>query len=174
MGNLKDELLKKGLTDDRRARQMAHDEKARRNRLGKDAVEGERRAHEQELQAKEQARRETDRRREQERQKQEAARATRLGLAQMLRDRALTSGVRGPRRWHFVTRERRIPYLDVSDDAARRLEQGQIAICEVPDTAPEQFVLVPAEAAARLREGAPEYVLFLNPPGGGERRAPRD
>ncbi len=162
MGSLKDELLKKGLADDRRARQLAHDEKARRNRIGKDAVDDERRRTEEERVTKERERRETDRRREQERAKEDAARSALLGVAQMLRDHAQTRGVRGPKRFHFVTRERKIPYLDVSDDAARRLENGQLAICEIPGTAPETFVVVPAETAARVRETAPEYVLFQN------------
>ncbi len=169
MGNLKDELLKKGLADEKRARQMAHDEKARRNRLGKDAVADERERQAAERVARDQERRESDRRREAERQKDDAARTARRALVQILRDHALTRGLRGQRRWHFATRDRKLPFLELSDDVAKRLEGGQLAICEVPDSAPEEFVVVPAATAARVRETAADYVLFLNPPG-----APRE
>jgi hypothetical protein len=162
MGSLKDELLRKGLADDRRARQMAHDEKARRNRIGKDAVDEERRRQEEERVAHERERRDADRRRELERQKDDAARTALLGAAQMLRDHALTRGVRGPKRFHFVSRARKIPFLELSDDAARRLENGHLAICEIPGSRPEEFVVVSADTAQRLRETAPEYVLFQN------------
>ncbi len=162
MGNLKDELIRKGVADDKRARQMAHEEKARRNKLGAEAVQAERQHREQEIVAKEHSRKETDRRREQERQREDAARAARAGVAQLLRDHALTRGVRGPRRFYFVTRDKKMPFLEVSEDAGKKLETGALAICEVPDATPETFVLVPAETAGRVRQSAPELVLCLN------------
>ncbi len=162
MGNLKDELLRKGLADAKRARAVAHEEKARRSRLGDGAVAAEQLAAERDRATREQERRESDRRREQERQAAAAARSARAGVAQLLRERALTQGMRGNRRWHFVTRDRKIPFLELSDDAARRLENGLVAICEVPDSDPAAFVVVPADAAARVRESLADHVLFLN------------
>lgn len=162
MGSLKDELLKKGLADDKRARQLAHDEKARRNKLGKGAVDEERRRAEEDRLAKERGRRETDRAREAERTKEQAAKTARAALVQMIKDRAVTSGIRGPRRWHFVTRDRKAPFLEVSDEAGKQLEAGRLAICEIPGADPEQFVVVPGETALRVAETAPEYVRFHN------------
>jgi hypothetical protein len=165
VGDLKDELRKKGLADDRRARQLSHEEKARKNRLGREAVEDERRRQEEERLARERARREQDRRRELERQQDDAARAARHALAQLLRDHALTRGVRGPRRFYFVARDRKILFLDLADDAAKRLESGALAICETPNTDPAEFVLTPADIAARVLAAAPEFVVFHNAPG---------
>lgn len=162
MGSLKDQLLKAKLADDKRARQLAHEEKARRNKVGADAIADEKRRADDERQAKERERRDADRRREAERQQQEAARTALFGVAQMLREHAQTRGIRGPRRFHFVTRARLIPFMEVSDDTARRLEHGHLAICEVPGETPERFVVVDAETANRVREAAAEYVLFHN------------
>lgn len=162
MGSLRDQLVKSGIADDRRARQLAHDEKARRNKLGHDGRAAEQQAAEEERQAREARRREEDRRREAERAAEASARAALAGVAQLLRDHALTEGIKGPRRFHFVTAERRIPFLELSEDAARRLESGALAICALPGLQPEEFVVVAAEHARRARASSPGCVLFLN------------
>ncbi|MBP7147406.1 MAG: DUF2058 family protein [Acidobacteria bacterium] len=164
MGSLKDELVKKGVLDDKRARQLAHEERARRNRIGQDAVAGEKQHAEQERRAREEARRAADREREARRQQEQARHEGQSRLAQVVRDHALTQGVRGPRRFHFVARDGKIPFLDVSDEIGRKLEAGGAAICEVPGSAPAQFVVLPGETARKVREDGPEYVLFLNDP----------
>ena len=38
--------------------------------------------------------------------------------------------VRGQRRWYYCGRRGLVPYLELSDDAARQLEQGKAAIAE--------------------------------------------
>ncbi len=162
MSDLRDALKKAGLVDDKRARKIAHEEKARKNRLGKKGAAEERRRREEERLARERARREEDRKREAARRAEEERRQRLFQLAQLIRDHALTDGVRGNRRFHFVTRDRKIPFLEVSEEIARRLEHGQAAICEVPDSVPEEFVLVDAATARRVRETAPEYVLFFH------------
>ena len=37
---------------------------------------------------------------------------------------------RGPRRWYYVSRAGAVPYLEVSDEAMRELEQGNFAVAE--------------------------------------------
>lgn len=162
MGSLRDQLVKSGVADDKRARQLAHDEKARKNKLGHDGLAAQQNAAEAERHSRESRRRQEDRQREADRAAEAAARAAVAGVAQLLREHALTGGIRGPRRFHFVTAERRIPFLEVSDDAARRLEGGALAICALPGTQPEEWVVVPAELARRARETSPACVLFLN------------
>ena len=48
MGSLRDELIKKGLSSEKKARAVVHGEKARQTHLGPEAVEAERQAHEAE------------------------------------------------------------------------------------------------------------------------------
>lgn len=161
MGNLRDELIRKGLLDDKRARQMAHEERARRNKAGQETVAQEKQQQDQERRAREDARREGDRQREVARQAREQERQEGLRLDQMLRDHALVEGVRGPRRFHFVAPDRRIPYLDLSEEVARRLENGQLAICALSGAAGHEFVIVPAPTARRAAEANPASLLFL-------------
>ena len=162
MGSLRDQLVKTGLADDKRARQLAHDEKARKNRLGRDGITAEQHAAEEERRARDEARRAADRARETERLKEAGEHEKLARAAQMLRDHALRDGIKGPRRFHFVTRERKIPFLELSEDAAKRLEAGGAAICEVPGSAPEEFVVVASDIARRLGESHAECVLFLS------------
>ena len=162
MGSLRDQLVKTGLADEKRARQLAHDEKARKNKLGREGITAEQHAAEEERRARDETRRAADRAREAERQKEAGEHEKVARAAQMLRDHALRDGIKGPRRFHFVTRERKIPFLELSEDAAKRLEAGQAAICEVPGSAPEEFVVAAADVARRLKETHAGYVLFLN------------
>ncbi len=160
MGELRDELIKKGLVSDKKAKQLAHKERARKKRLGRDGVGAERRARADELLAQQLESREQDRKREAARRNEAGERETRAAVIQLISDHARRDGVKGPRRFHFVTRSGRIPFIEVSDEVARELEHGQLTVCELPGTSPESFVLLPAKYARRVRETAPEYLLF--------------
>ncbi|HHN73723.1 MAG TPA: DUF2058 family protein [Acidobacteria bacterium] len=161
MGNLRDELLKKGLVSEGRARELANRERARKKKLGKRAAADEKATLEQARARQEQARREADRRRELERLDQQAYAEVRARVAQLVGDHAICEGIRGPRKFHFVTRNQTILYLDLNDAAAGQLEDGRAAICEIPGTEPEVFRLVPARIAEKVREIDPTWVRFF-------------
>jgi hypothetical protein len=160
MGDLKDQLRKSGLVSDKRAKQVAHEERSRKKKLGRDATAREKEQQEAARREREKARRESDRQREQQRQQQEQAAEEQHRLAQLVESNAMRSGVRGPRRFHFVTRERSIPFLAINEQTAELLQRGHAAICEVPDTHPSEFVVIPNEAADRVRGLAPELIRF--------------
>ena len=61
-----------------------------------------------------------------------------------------------------MTREGKIPYLDVSDEIGRGLERGEFAICEMPGASPEEFVLLDAGHAQRVRAIDAGVVRFFN------------
>ena len=115
MADLKDQLRKSGLVSDKRAKQAAHEERSRKKKLGRDAAAREKEQQETERRLKERERREADRQREQQRQQREAEAQQHHRLLQLVEANAMRSGVRGPRRFHFVTRERSIPFLTLND-----------------------------------------------------------
>jgi hypothetical protein len=160
MGDLKDQLKKSGLVDDKHAKRVSHQEKARKKKIGQDAAAREREQQEAARRERERARREEDRQREQERRQREAEAEERHRLLQLIQTNAMRSGVRGPRRFHFVTREQRIPFLSLNDQTCELLERGHAAICEVPETEPAEFVVVSGETADRIRGLAPDLVRF--------------
>ena len=67
------------------------------------------------------------------------------------------------RRFYFVTRENKIPFLDLSDELTGRLEKGQAAIVEVPGDDVVDYTIVPRAVARRMQSVDPESVRFLNP-----------
>ncbi len=160
MGNLRDELIKKGVVSSKKAQQIAHKDRARKNKLGRRRVAEERSAQDSARRARETSQREEDRKRESVRRDEASQHEERHALIQLMRDHA-RHDLRGPRRFHFVTRSQRIPFLEVNEQAARSLEHGELAICELPDTDPEQFLILPAESARRVQASAAEFVLFF-------------
>lgn len=162
MADLRDALKRSGLVNDKQARKLAHEEKARKKKLGRKGLDEERAEKEAEARQKQAAQREQDRQRESAKLAKRKQREESAALAQIVRDHALTSGVMGARRFHFVTREGKIPYLDVADEIARGLERGELAICEMPGATPEEFVLLDARHARRVRAIDADVVRFFN------------
>lgn len=161
MGDLRDELIKKGLVSSRRAKELSHAEKARKKKLGKKQVKQLETRTRQQLLEREQARREADRQRETSRMGEQEQKELTHRLVQLLADHKLTGRVHGPRRFHFVSRKGTIPFLELNEQTAKGLENGEVAICDLPDSDPETFLLVPAEIARRARELDPDCVLFF-------------
>ncbi|UCF67963.1 MAG: DUF2058 family protein [Acidobacteriota bacterium] len=162
MGNLRDERVKKGVVDPKRARQAAHEQKARQKKLGPKAVAAERDQRQQDHQTARRQQREADRARAREQRQAELQREALAQAGQLTREHALSAGVRGPRRFHFVTREGKIPFLDVAEQIAERLRRGALAICQIPGTSPERFAIVPADVARKIAEINADLVLFHN------------
>ena len=161
MGDLRDELVKKGLVSSQRAKQLSHAEKARKKKLGKKEIKNLETRNQQQLREREQARREADRQREISRMGEQEQKELIHRLVQLLTDHKLTGRVHGPRRFYFVSRRSTIPFLELNEQTAKTLENGETAICDLPDTDPETFLLVPAEIARRARELDPGCVLFF-------------
>lgn len=67
----------------------------------------------------------------------------------------------GARRFHFITRRGRIPFLDVSDDLSFRLTNGLAAIVELPGEGPEEYSVVPRGLAIRLKAVDAQMVRFF-------------
>jgi RNA recognition motif-containing protein len=69
----------------------------------------------------------------------------------------------GARRFYFVTRDNKIPFLDLSDELTGRLEKGQAAIVEIPGDVVDDYTIVPRAVARQMQSVDPESVRFLNP-----------
>lgn len=166
MGSLRDELKKAGLLNDKDIRRVHQDEQQRKKDLGKEGVAEEERRQRNEAaeRAKAQAAKDRDlsRQRESERERKEAQARTRLGI-----HNAILKDIGGPRRFHFITRQQTIVFLEVAPEIARRLEAGELAIINRPseasgDFAGDDYAVVPRETARTVRELAPEAVRFWN------------
>lgn len=156
-GGLADAFVKGGVASDKEAR------KSRRERAGEDRELG--RAGVDERERRRLA--ELNQAAEQEKERQRAlAAAQREGaeaeaLVKTIRTHADTG--RGPRRWFFVTRDGRIPFLEVSDGASRLLSDGHAGIVESLGAFTQPHVVVAGrQALERLDQAEPELIRFWN------------
>jgi RNA recognition motif-containing protein len=84
-------------------------------------------------------------------------------IRNMVEDASLKETGFGARRFYFVTRENKIPFLDLSDELTGRLEKGQAAIVEVPGDDVDDYTIVPRSVARQMQTVDPESVRFMNP-----------
>lgn len=164
--SLRDQLLKAGLVDKKKARKVNRELKSQRKQAqGSKESKQERQAR----QARERAeRRERELAERQARQAEaEAAREAEL------RVRLLSSLVKtyqvhhrgGPQAfWHPSACGRFLHRLWLSESLAHDLRAGSLAVAWVGDDAadPDDYVLLRDRAALRIREVVPERVLFFN------------
>ncbi len=76
-------------------------------------------------------------------------------LKRMLQSFRLAGNTRGTRRWYWERRDGTIPYLEINEAVAAKLEQGLAAIAEDDEG---RSCLIDAEGARKLEEAAPEWV----------------
>jgi uncharacterized protein YaiL (DUF2058 family) len=91
-----------------------------------------------------------------------------LELDRKIRTRVLEAAVAqeaGSQVFYFVTRKGKARRLDLSEDQAKRLESGELAVVERPDPGQIEHALVPAAVALQLKELSEKVVRFLNLPG---------
>jgi len=174
MANFRDQLLKAGLVDkktkqqadtaDRRKRKKKKKKKKKKGE-GLSEADRQRQTYEARIVAEAQENRARAEARNQELKSKELAHRS----ADLVKTSALRDLKPGPRRFCFVSRQRKIRWLDLTAPLARKLELGLLAIVESTGDADEPHVLVPADIAERMEMLDPELVRFWNrEPGGPE------
>jgi len=97
-------------------------------------------------------------------------------LQEMIQGSNLKETGFGARRFYYVARDGRMPFLDISDDLTSRLEKGLAAVVEIPGDENGEVTIVPRAIAQQMKSVDPESVRFLNPDTSHEpprRRPPR-
>ena len=168
MNDLREKLLKAGVVDKKQVRQAKHQERVKRKEKGREMMEQEKKDRDAELEDRMEATRQEDREREGERQEESNNQDPVAQLLEIAQAGAVREGLFGNRRFHFVTRKGLIPFLEMSDDLAKRIELGGAAIAELPGEDVEKYIVITVQAAARMKEIDPESVRFW-----GEVREPR-
>ncbi len=165
MGSLKDQLRKANLISKKKAKQLAHEQRVKRKKLGKDGLEAEQQKLEEQRKLERQKERQRAREREAAQRREREEREARARLHDLVKN-AYISKCGGPRRFFFVTRDRKLPFLEVSDDMGRKLESGRCGIVEAPLGLASEFAIVPRDVAEKVWAIDRKAVLFLNGQGG--------
>lgn len=167
LGDLKSQLLKKGHVSQKQARRAAHQERLESKKVGHDEREAEEEAKRQARAVEADKKREADRERERERREAQARREEALRVVQIAETGRLVPEGRPNRRWYFISRDGRVPYLMVDDALGRRLENGSAALVESPHG---QFWAVSRETAGKLSDAEPDWIRCWH--SAGERARP--
>ena len=162
MQNLRDQLLKAKIID-RKSKKLA-DQEARttRKKKGYSAVVAEEAARQAAFDEKRDKLSKSARKREKKRQQALRAGEARHRMRQLVLDGVVPDNRGGPRRFYFVTRQGRIPYMQVADDLGRTLEAGGAAIVEVPLESSERFVIVTRDTVQRMGDDGTDFIRFWN------------
>jgi len=169
MGSLQEELMKARLVDKKQRKKAAHEKRLHKKAVGREGLEKEKKEKERRLQAEAEAKRARDRQIDEERKKA-LAEASSVNRVKSLIAGATLQGFGGMRRFCYVNRKNRVPFLEVSDDAARRLTRGELAIIESADGT---VGLVPGQAAREIVELDSDAIRFWNRGGGPAPANPR-
>lgn len=165
MGSLQEELMKAKLVDKKQRKKAAHEKRVHKSKVGREGLEQEKREKAARQKARQQEKRARDRRLDAEREKAREAEGGENRLRSLLAGATL-QGFGGPRRFCYVNRRNRVPFVEVSDDAAARLVRGELAIVESADG---KVGLVPGPAAREIAELDADSVRFWNRDGGPRR-----
>lgn len=151
MSSFADELMKAGLINKKKAKQLKHEQRVDRKENKGSTFQEEQQKAEQERKEKERLQKEEERKRREQKEKQDRLR----NLAQ-----ANKINTSGPIRHYFVTRDQKILYLEVHSEMNNQLIRGTHAIVEVFQT--NEHVIVPRAIAQKMGEVDLETVRFLN------------
>lgn len=133
----------------KQAKSAERDSNKKRRQKG---ARGARRDQQQRQKKHEQARQEQaarDRERSRVKRSAEEEKALALQIGQIVSSNLVEGKTGGRRRWYFVSRQGRVPCMELNDGAAGQLESGAAAIVESPDG---RVSLVTAAGARRIDE----------------------
>jgi hypothetical protein len=161
LGGLADAFVKAGVASEKSARGARRERASEDRELGREGLE--RRQAERERELAHRRAEEADRERTLAAQRREAGETERL--RSLVAAHAETA--RGPRRWFFVARDGRIPFVEVSDAVARQLADGHAGVVENPgEGADEHLVVAGRQALTAIEQAEPALVRFWNKDGG--------
>jgi uncharacterized protein YaiL (DUF2058 family) len=159
--DLRDKLLKAGLVDKKTKKRADHRARIKRTEAKKKGVDEEKEEEKKarEYEEKEEKRRRQDKERERARQQKQLKRDKKYQALDVLQARMFLPKSSGPVAFHFVSRSGGIRKLQVTTGIARDLDNGQLAIAQLPGG--ERFGLVRRDVAEQLLADDPSLVRFF-------------
>ncbi|BES69122.1 DUF2058 family protein [Marinobacter nanhaiticus D15-8W] len=154
--SLQDQLLQAGLADDKKVRQVRQEKrKARKQNKPVDADAEARRKQAEQAKAEKVAR---DREINRQRQEQQARQAKQAQVRQLVEHHAVSRS-KGETAYQFVV-GKKVHKIYVGAEQADQLARGRLAIVALG----EDFHIIPAEAAGKIRERDSEIPIIQHDP----------
>jgi uncharacterized protein YaiL (DUF2058 family) len=156
--NLRDQLKKANLISEKKAKQLAHEQRVERKEKGREQLEQDADARKEEvehLRAEERART----RKEQEALDRERKRREEESAVDQLVAASKKPGP-GAVKFYFATADGALPWLELSSREAQEVRAGQLCVVRSGPSGTHTYRLLPVEAARRVHRLRPEAVAF--------------
>lgn len=157
--SLKDELLKAKLISKKQLKRLEHQDRVEKKQLGQGKLQGKKQQQLQAIEKKQQQKKQQDQQRAKREQEKRLNKEKLAQIRQIINQGKLQGHGAGNRKFYFVTRNGKIPFILVSDDLMRQLERGEMAIIE-PGDATDEFVVVDGHSANKLNHLQRDIVRF--------------
>ena len=156
--NLRDQLKKANLISDKKAKQLAHQQRVERKGKGREQLEQEAQERQDEVQQlRDEGRQKT--RKEQAALDRERLRKREQEAVGQLLESAKKPGP-GTVKFYFATREGALPWLDLSSREAQEVRAGQLCVVRSGPVGTHTYRLLPADAAKRVHQARPDAIAF--------------
>ncbi len=152
--SLQDQLLKMGLTDDKKVKQAAKHQKKQQKVKRKTGAEDEVKLRAEQAR-KEKA--ERDRELNQQKKAEEDKKAIQAQVKQLIEMNRLTDGIKGDVAHNFVL-DKKVKKINVTAKISDQLAKGRLAIAELES----RFELIPPKVAEKIQQREPDWPIVLN------------
>lgn len=162
-GSLKDQLLKMGLADEKKAKKLTQEQRQKQKQAKKARQSGKEVVDERALKQKELAK-QREEKKEQDRQLNEARNQERIAkeieaqCRQMITQQQIAIPSNAELTYNFVY-EDKVKKLNVDNRLQQQIQRGQVAIAVLE----ESFYLIPDVFAQKIEERLPNYVVRIQP-----------
>lgn len=156
--SLRDQFKKAKILSDKDARRLAHEARVERSEKGRETLEQEAKARQQEVAKLQQEEREQTRR-DQERLERERREREERTAARALIAEARKPGP-GAVRFYFAATDGTLPWLELSPREAQEVRAGALCIVRSGPPGTHTYRLLGTEAGKRVKKVMPENVVF--------------
>lgn len=156
--NMRDQLKKAKLLSDKKAKQLAHQQRVERKEKGREQLEKEATDRKQEVEQMQAQERESTRRDQQELEKQRKQREEQKAI-----DVVLASAKKpgpGQVKFYFAASDGTLPWLELSPREAQEVTAGQLCVMRAGPVGTHVYRLLPVDQARRVAGARPEALAF--------------
>ncbi|MFK7742960.1 MAG: DUF2058 family protein [Planctomycetota bacterium] len=156
--NMRDQLKKAKLLSDKKAKQLAHDQRVERKEKGREQIESEAKTRRDEVQQMRDSDRESTRRAQQRLEQERKQREERVAVDVLLQD-AKKPGP-GTVKFYFATDDGALPWLELSSREAQELRAGQLCVVRRGPAGTHTYALLPIDGGRRVHRSRPDALAF--------------
>ncbi len=161
---MRDQLKKAKLLSEKKSRQLAHEERVHRKKVGREGLDKEQRERSAEVQRLQQGERATQQETQRELDEQRRADEERAACLDILQNDVTRPRARGGSRWYFELADGSLPWFEVDEAMRFQLQSGAYWVVRLGSPDSHAYGLLTAQLGERVAKSLPDAVAWA--PGG--------